>query len=37
MGDEDTLTKRQTEMMNLVKLGHANKQIAKELGLLWVP
>ncbi len=33
MGDEDTLTKRQTEMMNLVKLGHANKQIAGELGI----
>ena len=27
------LTKRQTEMMNLVKLGYANKQIARELGL----
>ncbi len=27
------LTKRQIEVMNLVKLGHANKQIMGELGI----
>jgi len=27
------LTKRQLEIMNLVKLGHANKQIGYELGI----
>lgn len=27
------LTKRQIEVMNLVKLGYANKQIARELGV----
>jgi len=31
-----SLTKRQTEVMNLVKLGYANKQIARELGIsIW--
>lgn len=33
MGSEDGLTKRQLEVMNLVKLGHPNKQIARELGV----
>ena len=27
------LTKRQIEVMNLVKLGYANKQIVRELGI----
>lgn len=27
------LTRRQLEIMNLVKLGHANKQIGYELGI----
>lgn len=33
MGSEEGLTRRQIEVMNLVKLGHANKQIARELGI----
>ncbi len=33
MGDENSLTPRQIEAMNLVKVGYANKQIAKELGI----
>lgn len=31
MKSEEVLTKRQIEVMNLVKLGYANKQIGREL------
>jgi len=31
MGDRKDLTERQVEVMNLVKLGYANKEIAREL------
>lgn len=33
MSNENGLTKRQIEVMNLVKLGYANKQIARELSI----
>lgn len=31
MGSETGLTERQIEIMNLVKLGYANRQIARKL------
>ena len=33
MGNDNSLTQRQIEVMNLVKLGYANKQISRELGI----
>ena len=33
MRNDGILTKRQIEVMNLVKLGYANKQVGRELGI----